>query len=358
MRPRRGRSPWVQPFVGGTEETAVGPVPVAVSRLSMLDMAGNLLVRLGFNRMRHTVEPGLYAMHRPNQDSPVLVTANYKLSFDHLRRGLGRTAAWILALDTNGINVWCAAGKGTFGTVPLCAAIADAGLARLVRHRRLIVPQLAAPGVSAHEVRQASGFAVLYGPVAAKDLPEFFASGCKATPAMRRKTFFLPERLVLVPVELTIAMKWALPLAALFFLAGGMESGKGDFWQRAFMHGSWRVAALGSGIAGGSVLTPLLLPLLPGRAFAVKGLAAGLVAALLFAGAHVAFAAAPFAVLELGAWLLLICSLSSFLGMEFTGASTYTSLSGVKKEMRLALPLQAGGGCVALMLWLVARLAG
>jgi len=57
------------------------------------------------------------------------------------------------------------------------------------------------------------------------------------------------------------------------------------------------------------------------------------------------------------AWLLLIPALASFLGMEFTGASTYTSLSGVKKEMRLAVPLQiAAALCGLLLLLLTGRL--
>jgi len=41
--------------------------------------------------------------------------------------------------------------------------------------------------------------------------------------------------------------------------------------------------------------------------------------------------------------------------MNFTGASTYTSLSGVKREMRTALPLQIGAGIAGLGHWLVSR---
>ena len=52
----------------------------------------------------------------PDADSPVLVTANYKMTVDLLRRELAGLNAWLLVLDTRGINVWCAAGKGTFGT--------------------------------------------------------------------------------------------------------------------------------------------------------------------------------------------------------------------------------------------------
>jgi len=46
-------------------------------------------------------------------------------------------------------------------------------------------------------------------------------------------------------------------------------------------------------------------------------------------------------------------AVASFLAMNFTGASTYTSLSGVRREMRVAVPLQIAGAAVGLMLWLV-----
>jgi len=42
--------------------------------------------------------------------------------------------------------------------------------------------------------------------------------------------------------------------------------------------------------------------------------------------------------------------------MNFTGASTYTSLSGVKKEMRWAVPLEFALGAVGLICWIAVRL--
>ncbi len=59
--------------------------------------------------------------------------------------------------------------------------------------------------------------------------------------------------------------------------------------------------------------------------------------------------------LELLAWLLLVPAVSSYLAMNFTGASTYTSLSGVKKEMRWALPLQIAAAFIGISFWLAAR---
>ena len=79
--------------------------------------------------MHFRVEPGLYALGDPSTSSPVLVTANYKMSFDRLRSSLPGRDTWILVLDTKGINVWCAAGKGSIGTDELVTCIAETGFA-------------------------------------------------------------------------------------------------------------------------------------------------------------------------------------------------------------------------------------
>ncbi len=343
--------------MAGVFETPVGVVPRIATVLTGRDRWGALLVRLGFGRMRYTVEPGLYAVGTPTENSPVLVTANYKLSFDHLRAALVGQDAWILVLDTNGINVWCAAGKGTFGTAALCAQVAESQVAELVRHRRLVVPQLGASGIAAHAVKQQSGFAVVYGPVMAHHLSEFLARGMQATPAMRHKTFSLAERTVLVPVELVIACKWALPLSVVLYGASGLF-GSASFWENVREHGGWTMTGLfglWSGIVAGTVLTPLLLPALPGRAFSLKGGAAGLMTALVFLGVVFSRAGTSGNTLAGLAWLLLIPAIASFFGMEFTGASTYTSLSGVKKEMRFAVPLQVAAVLCGLFLLVWAR---
>jgi CO dehydrogenase/acetyl-CoA synthase gamma subunit (corrinoid Fe-S protein) len=87
-----------------------------MTRLSGKDRMGRFRSRVSGFRMHYRVDPGLYAVGSPNTDSPVLVSANYKLSFNTLRSNLDGLDAYILVLDTKGINVWCAAGKGTFGT--------------------------------------------------------------------------------------------------------------------------------------------------------------------------------------------------------------------------------------------------
>jgi acetyl-CoA decarbonylase/synthase complex subunit gamma len=59
--------------------------------------------------------------------------------------------------------------------------------------------------------------------------------------------------------------------------------------------------------------------------------------------------------LEILAWFFLIPAVAAYLAMNFTGASTYTSLSGVKKEMKWAVPFEIGAGAAGLCLWLGSR---
>ncbi len=341
-------------WIVGSVSTPSGDVPRVDTTLRAADRLGTWKVRWGFGRMRYTIEPGLYAVGRPTPEAAVLVSANYKMSFDRLRSQLGGLDAWILVLDTRGVNVWCAAGKGTFGTDEIVRRIETARLAEVVSHRTLVVPQLGAPGVAAHEVKRQSGFRVAYGPVLAEDLPEFLAAGMEATPEMRRVRFPLADRLAVVPVELTLSAKY-VPLIALgFFLLAVLLP---DGYSQA------RVAGVGlnsaifflAACAGGMVLAPALLPWLPGRAFSVKGTWLGLVLVLAILGYGWLDPEVFGGWLTAAAWCLIVPTVVSFLAMNFTGASTYTSLSGVRKEMALAVPVQVLGAAAGVILWLVGR---
>ncbi len=332
-------------FICGTLNTAAGPVPQVATDLRWRDVVGRWLMRWGFGRSRYRVAPGLYAVGKPEAGSPVLVTANYKLSFDALRRELAGLNAWILVLDTKGINVWCAAGKGTFGTAELVGRVAATKLVQVVEHRTLILPQLGAPGVAAHEVRRKCGFRVVYGPVRAADLHRFLAAGMQATAAMRQVTFSIGERLVLTPVEMTGMGKMSLWVVPALLLVSGI--GPGFFSLTAVAErGGATVLIYLAGLLAGCVATPVLLPWLPGRAFAAKGAFAGALIALV---GIFTFHQPP---LLAAATLLFLAAVASYGAMNFTGSTPFTSPSGVEKEMRRAIPLQGAALLVAAVLWL------
>jgi acetyl-CoA decarbonylase/synthase complex subunit gamma len=107
----------------------------------------------------------------------------------------------------------------------------------------------------------------------------------------------------------------------------------------------------------GTVLGPLLLPWLPGRAFSLKGAVLGLLVALALAATG--WPAGAFdGAWRLAAWLLLLPAFTSFVLMNFTGSSTYTSLSGVLREMRVAMPLQIAVAAAGLGAWLIGLYRG
>ncbi len=299
------------------------------SQLTIQDILGSWKARWGINRMNFKVEPGLYSVGNPDRSSPVLVTANYKMSFDNLRKELDELDAWILVLDTKGINVWCAAGKGTFGTREVLNRIAIVQLEKVVSHKTLILPQLGAPGVSAHEVLKYSGFKVLYGPVRAKEVKEFIHSGMKATAEMRTVKFSALDRLVLTPVELVSTFKSSLTIFGIFFLLNLI--GLGPFGLVDFY------GYMGAVIVG-CVLTPVLLPWIPGRAFAWKGWLLGFIWAVLVNMLNGWPYVPQSGLLRALGYLLILPPASAFFAMNFTGSSTFTSFSGVLKEMKIAIP--------------------
>ena len=164
-------------WIDGYVDTPIGEVPKVKTELGFEDRLGAWKVRWGISRMNYTIKPGLYAVGNPNPTSPIFVSANYKLGFDALRSNLNGISAWMLVLDTKGINVWCAAGAGTFGTDEIVNRIEKTNLSKVVSNRTLIVPQLGAPGVSAHKVKERSGFQVIYGPARASDIQQFMHNG-------------------------------------------------------------------------------------------------------------------------------------------------------------------------------------
>ncbi|MCK4750394.1 MAG: hypothetical protein KAT15_25230, partial [Bacteroidales bacterium] len=285
------------------------------------------------------------------KDSNVIVTSNYKLTFDVVRRRLQGLDAWILILETHGINVWCAAGKGTFGTDELICQIKESQLQNHVFHKRIIVPQLGAPGIAAHKVKEATGFTVKFGPVRAADIKDYISSGFKKNEITRSVQFNLRDRLILAPVELANSLKYLfIALIAVFLLSGFGQEGYSIrlIWQDGLNAGLYLLAAYISG----AFLAPVLLPWLPFRQFGGKGLVAGFITF----GIIALFNSAEQPGLGITGWFLISGAVSSFLTMNFTGASTYTALSGVRKEMRLFVPLQIALILIGLTLIVISKL--
>lgn len=334
-------------FVEDFIDSAAGPVPKIRTEPSVSDHAMSVMARFGIGRDSYSVAPGIYCTGTPSADSPVLVTANYKLTFDALRKELLSVSAWILVLDTRGINVWCAAGKSLFSTEEVIKRVGISSLEKIVNHRELILPQLSATGVSAIDVKKGSGFKVIWGPIRAKEIKRFLDSGMKADEPMRRVTFTLMERLELIPVEISFLLKPTLWILLGFFILSGIGADIFSF-KDAWGRGLMAAFAYAAGICAGTVFVPAVLPWIPGKAFSIKGAVTGIIAAFFVVMTFIDAANTW----ELTSLSLCTVAVSSYLGMNFTGSTPYTSPSGVEKEMRKAIPIQALAGFISILLWI------
>ena len=315
--------------------------------LTLANHLDHFLARLSINRMGHLVKPGIYKLGNPTRESNVFVTANYTLSFDALRSSLSEIDCFILALDTKGVNVWCAAGKGTFGTDELVHQIEITKLENIIDHRTLILPQLGAPGVSAHKVKELTGFSVKYGPVRAVDIPQYLRNK-KATSQMRLVNFSLKDRLVLVPVEFVHILLPILILGIILFFTVGLLPGLASI----------------SAILAATVLFPILLPWLPTHNFGSKGFILGGIVAISFGSINLLGNSDSFWLFRLMstlAYLLILPPITAFLSLNFTGSTTFTSKTGVRNEIYTYFPVMVwmfGSGIVFFITSIIYSLIG
>ncbi len=272
------------------------------------------------------------------QDSEVFISANYTLSFDALRAALQGKDAYIIVLDTKGVNVWCAAGEGTFGTEELISKIKSTGIEKIVDHRRLILPQLGATGVSAYQVKQRCGFEVEYGPVRAEDLPQYLENH-HATPEMRKVRFNLSDRLTLVPVELVNSFLPMVVIAGLLYLAGG-------WFNVVWVLSAWLATTM---------IFFALLPWIPAREFSVKGLILGALVALPFIIYQFTQSGLSFIqnLMRTAPMALILTAMVSFFTLNQTGTTPITCWTSVKREISRYIPVQAfmvGSGIILIVL--------
>ncbi len=340
-------------YVTGNMATPAGTVYRVSSDWSRRDTWGMIKSRVSAFRMNYSVLPGLYAVGNPTKDSDVFVTANYKLSFDTLRRELKGLNAWMLVLDTKSINVWCAAGKGTFGTDELVTRISAAKLDAVVSHRRLILPQLGAAGVNAAEVQKKTGFRVSFGPVHAKDIKAYIKAGYKKTKEMSAIRFPMLDRLILTPMEINPAMKKFPWFAAAVLLIFGFQP-SGILFRQAWLGGMPFLLMGLLSVFAGALVTPVLLPFIPFRSFAIKGWIIGLLAVFLSLN-YFKPAGIQDPMLLIVSYILFP-ALSSYIALQFTGSTTFTGISGVKKELKIGIPLYIAAASISLLLMIAFKI--
>jgi NAD-dependent dihydropyrimidine dehydrogenase PreA subunit len=151
---------------------------------------------------------GLVKIGNPDRNSPVLLTCNFRLTVERVKRALEGIDAYLLIANSRGVNVWCAATGGLLTNHDVVSVLKTSGIAELAGHREVILPQLAATGVEGPVIHKKTGWRVIWGPVEARSIREFLRAGRQCEPAMRTVRFAWPQR-----TEMAVA--WAFPISLL-----------------------------------------------------------------------------------------------------------------------------------------------
>lgn len=245
-------------------------------------------------------KPGLRRVLNPDRSSPVLVTCNFELTVREVIRTLEQDgiAAWLLVAPTKGVNAWCAGGAGDFTADTVISIIKTTGIEKLVDHRRLILPQLAANGINIWSLRDRSGWRPRFGPSHIKDLKSYLESGKRLTEREHRRVRFDPKDRFVMGTNLgfNVSLLLALPL----FIASVWVPG---LWWKTFP----LLFVL-------SVVCSLLVFWLPGKVGVQKGFSLGALAAAAFVVTSQAlWGLGPWALVGWTLWILL---LSAFIGYD------------------------------------------
>jgi len=142
------------------------------------------------------VETGLRVFGNLDENSPVFLTCNYDLTVKRVSKHLKGLDCYLLVAPSRGINVWCASCGGELNEFSVISAIKTSGISEKVNHRVLIAPQLSAPGIDVKKVKKETGWNVKFGPVYAKDIPEYV-----------RNNFKKPRKCILWSSNLKIALR-------------------------------------------------------------------------------------------------------------------------------------------------------
>lgn len=124
-----------------------------------------------------TAEQGIYPINNPDENSPVLVTCNFSLTFFIVSGEIesSRVPAWLLIQDTEGLSVMTAWAAGKFSGESVGTFFNKCGIKDKVKHKTLVIPGYAA-GISGELEEELGGYKVVVGPREASQIPKFLKS--------------------------------------------------------------------------------------------------------------------------------------------------------------------------------------
>jgi acetyl-CoA decarbonylase/synthase complex subunit gamma len=146
------------------------------------DLDGHGLFPLLVERMNIFTDPqrpmatseGIYEIGGPNENSPVLITSNFSLTYFIVSGEVegSRIPSWLLVKDTEGLSVMTAWAAGKFGADLIAPFVKKCGIAGKVKHRKLIIPGYAAV-ISGELEEELSDWKIMIGPREAGHIPAF-----------------------------------------------------------------------------------------------------------------------------------------------------------------------------------------
>ena len=166
------------------------------------------LIQTLFRLLPFPTQTGLRVLGNPGPGAPVFLTCNFDLTVRRVVQALEGVDCYLLVAPSKGINVWCASAGGILNAHSVTSVLKTSRIGDRVTHRRLVLPQLAAPGVDTALVQQISGWHCVFGPVNAEDIPAYLEANCQKSAEMRHVGFPLRDRL-------EMATMWAAPISLL-----------------------------------------------------------------------------------------------------------------------------------------------
>jgi acetyl-CoA decarbonylase/synthase complex subunit gamma len=121
-----------------------------------------------------TAEQGIYPINNPDENSPVLVTCNFSLTYFIVSGEIesSRVPSWLCVQDTEGLSVMTAWAAGKFSGESVGSFINKCGIKDKIKHKTIVIPGYAA-GISGELEEELGGWTVTVGPREASQIPKF-----------------------------------------------------------------------------------------------------------------------------------------------------------------------------------------
>lgn len=277
------------------------------------------------------IEPGIYQSGTPDEKSPIIVTANYLYTYIKVMRSLKGIDAWVLCVDSKGINVWCAARGDNFGNKQLIEAVGATDIAKITKKKTMILPQLAAGGIAAPVLKSEAPdfpFNILYGPIWAKHLPKFLKERPARKPdKMKLAKFTASHRLRAAITHTTFLIRkiFLMPSFVLFLILLGLA-----LFNTIDMNKLWLVGEIWLWIIITNAIIMIIFPITNfTRKFITKGLIYGTINVFLLSSVSWLFhGSLPFLLLSSCFYFWL----AFFSTMSYSGYTMATSPSEIQDE--------------------------